>query len=212
MIEAIDIVPSLSGNPSLRYRVNLPERDAVYMEVSRTNFRNDKRYVVLVDATLLLQLWRNNRYSMRNLSKGNSATWKKDYKYDDAEHGFSYGIENPVPLSEVSCSPTLFRRYEKIVLFWRNYSKQSHEIGFTNGVTRTIWLLSHGVTEIPVLCGIQSAKMLHLNAGVKGSPLLSVDELIPKEFGLAGFIIDNGFHQLGNDQGIPIKEAYNTCR
>lgn len=43
-------------------------------------------------------------------------------------------------------------------------------LDFTNGVTRTIFLLASGVSEFPVKCAVSSAKLLWELAGVDACP------------------------------------------
>jgi len=73
---------------------------------------------------------------------------EKDRKLHYAERGFSYGIENPVPLANVVC----YERTEEIPIYRKKYLifkrlvKIQEEffdyVALTNGITRTIWLIS----------------------------------------------------------------------
>jgi len=56
-------------------------------------------------------------------------------------------------------------------------------VSFLDGITRTIWLLSHGAEAFPVECPMTSAHQLHRVAAVAGTRLFTVrdvqDGLIP---------------------------------
>jgi len=38
-------------------------------------------------------------------------------------------------------------------------------VAFTNGMTRTIWLLTYGATRFPMMCDTDEAELLQLLAG-----------------------------------------------
>jgi hypothetical protein len=48
---------------------------------------------------------------------------------------------------------------------------------FTNGITRTIWLLTQGCAAFPVKCEMACAQGLFLAAGAKGTSLYTAREL-----------------------------------
>jgi hypothetical protein len=79
-------------------------------------------------------------------------------KLCDAEHGFSLGESNPVPLAEVG------------------YYKS---IGFTNGITRTMWLIKNGAVCFPVECSSRrSAVALYEKFSYMNFGIYSISELI----------------------------------
>lgn len=140
----------------------------MFMCVSRTNALNDERYVVEVDAKRFVEFWRNtidpNHYELAN---GNILTWRKDKKYSKAEEGFSHGEINPVPLAIVNCS---------------TFANAKAHINFSNGITRTIYLLTQNVERFPVECVyFSNAKLLHEIAGFSDGRFMSVEELIPNK-------------------------------
>jgi len=47
----------------------------------------------------------------------------------------------------------------------RQVVKRTPYIGFTDGVTRTIWLLAYGAKCFPVMCRTENAELLQLMAG-----------------------------------------------
>jgi len=70
-----------------------------------TREKSDIFSVVEVKADYFLEMWRNDTAyeSHCGVSHGSPETWVNDYKFKDAEKGFSYGELNPVPLAHVSC-------------------------------------------------------------------------------------------------------------
>jgi len=74
------------------------------MRVDESNYNNEKRYVVLVNAHDFLASWARDPNNFEaQLSRGNKQDWVNDYKYPKAESGFSQGRGNPVPLAKVVC-------------------------------------------------------------------------------------------------------------
>ncbi len=188
-IEQLDVCPSLY-NPSLMYKIHLSDHKPVFMRISRSNYRNDERFVVWVSSDNFLDLWKANRRGSRNLiSRGSVEDWKNDYKYFRAEEGFKGGFNNPVPLARVACSLVSYPKYRGKWIFKRQVD-QEHvmQAGVCDGATRTIWLLSHGAQAFPVECSsYKSAVNLYKYAAVNGSSLLSVDDLIPEKYGNASY-------------------------
>ncbi|MCW8348708.1 hypothetical protein MD535_22220 [Vibrio sp. ZSDZ65] len=81
-------------------------------------------------------------------------------KFHYAEKGFSFGVENPVPLANMTTN------------------KDYPSVGFINGITRTIWLLANGAQYFPAFVfDKEVANKLHRFFGVKGSRVLSNNEL-----------------------------------
>ncbi|WP_155419361.1 plasmid fertility inhibition factor family protein [Chromobacterium subtsugae] len=174
----------LHGVANAIYIVQTKNSGSVYMRVSRTNYMNEERAVVIVDTVKFLSLWRKGAgpvwrgmwhrlvdSSLRAFNPNMPArdqwlpylsvsAWRKDYKFSSAEEGFSNGKENPVPLAEIGYS---------------NYPTSS--VRFTNGITRTIWLIANGATAFPVRCHMESANILQHYAGVEWSQPISVEQL-----------------------------------
>ena len=73
-----------------------------------------------------------------------------DHKYEHAADGFSHGFKNPVPLAEVEA--------------WRHNGKV--RIGFSNGITRTFWLIANRAPAFPIeVHSLESAELLHRAVG-----------------------------------------------
>lgn len=167
------------------FRLPTSSHGDVYMRVDRTNYCNDESAVVEVDAAKFLALWRSHG-SHSDVAHGTPETWPLDYKYAGAVDGFSHGRENPVPLADVECweqeivVPVFLKRsifHPKRQIGTER--KTIPSLGFTNGVTRTIWLLSHGVTVFPVRLSVKSAEVTQQLVGATGSRWTTVDQLVP---------------------------------
>lgn len=84
-------------------------------------------YVVIADRMRFESVWfKGGDKTVPELARGTVSTWKNDYKYSKADEGFSIGLCNPVPLAQMKAN-ALYPR-----------------VAFTNGITRTIWLLANG--------------------------------------------------------------------
>ena len=127
--------------------------------------------VVDVDAQRFLALWRAHPESYTyDVACGSPTTWPNDAKWRHAVDGFAPGRANPVPLATVWLSEAFeFVRAPWWPPHWGRgmvprYLKRPGA-GFTDGVTRTIWLLTHGATSLPVLIRSDAAGELHRLAG-----------------------------------------------
>lgn len=173
-------VVDYSGTKLIIFSVPLPNKPPVFMAAEVSAYNNDKRGVVIVDADKFLQLWRDEPHSVHHeQAYGSPQTWPKDRKYLDAEKGFSYGYDNPVPLANVSHG--LYTRIivsHKFLWFGRKEHREQFDyVAFTNGVTRTIWLLSQGCKAFPVECEMPDTKEFHRVASVPGTNFFTVEEL-----------------------------------
>ena len=135
----------------------------VYMRCIRSYAMNTERAIVILDSKKFLSNWKNDPNPVApELSKGTRDTWINDRKYPDAALGFKQGVNNPVPLAKIVFHESLHSSY----------------INFTDGITRTIWLLSNGVTAFPVECSTQEAEKLSLAAGFNPGEYLIVTDLL----------------------------------
>lgn len=177
----------LSGLKNSRvFCVPTSQRGDVYMSISRTNYMNDERMVVEVDAEKFLQLWRNERFSLYpELNMGTPEIWKADRKFADAEEGFSKGRKNPVPLAKAYCQSYI--KHTPIVKPWLYFfekiightSEPTPYATFENGVTRTIWLLSFGAKIFPIECRLSDVELFREFAATGPDSIKSVSELVP---------------------------------
>lgn len=170
---------------SFVYQVRLADGRNVHMRVDRKGHRSDQRAVVIVDGEKFLALWRSEPGGIHaDVSGQDPTTWPNDYKYHHAARGFSYGIDNPVPLADVSCA--LGERKELVFEPWLHFLQRHVEtkihavpyVAFTNGITRTIWLLSNGAKAFPVETSSKEASLLEKHAG-SGLGTYTVEELLP---------------------------------
>lgn len=151
-IKAVGLVerPAQDGqNDSLQiWRIDIPGKRYVYMSSV------DSDCVTVVNASRFYYYWLRQSLGQ---DRGDPAAcvpkskMKDDYKYHDAEEGFSHGLANPVPVAAIGC-------------YLRNGKPC---IGFTNGVTRTFWLISNGCKAFPIDAGdVESAQLLNRFCGV----------------------------------------------
>ena len=162
------------------FSVPLPGRKPVFMRVDETPYGNENRGVVIVDAGKFLHLWRADPYKdHQEIAQGNPDTWRKDYKFKYAVDGFSYGFKNPVPLAEVGYAEEDIRSVTYTFLRFgrREHIRRARFVSFLNGITRTIWLLSHGCQAFPVECPLPEAINLHHAASVAGTRLFTVRDV-----------------------------------
>ena len=159
-LEAATFEIKLEGGRTVHMQAQLPHEEDHYV-------------VVMVDADRFVELWRQPLSSHRDVALNTPETWPKDYKYADAVDGFAQGVENPVPLAQVSCwrSPcdvveykTCFRFFKRKVIVGRAGDPC---LSFVNGITRTIYLLSNGARSFPVLCERPAADLLVELAGLE---------------------------------------------
>jgi hypothetical protein len=165
------------------YRVVTVTKGPVFMRIDATNYQNEKRAVVIVDAVKFLNAWRANAgpawlgtlHAMIDPTRRrwfggpgrdkwlpylSKASWYSDYKFLRAERGYSHCENSPVPLARVG--PGI----------------ADGSVSFTNGITRTLWLLAHDVLAFPVECAVESAAHLQNLVGVGWARWLTVKKLI----------------------------------
>lgn len=161
------------------------EQGSVYMCATRSNYENEKRAVVVVDAEKFLALWRREGSSHDDIAHQGPEKWPTDRKYKDAVDGFSRGQENPVPLALVHCYEQAERIWKYAPTFFGFHKRVGTEVriqatlSFTNGITRTIWLMTTGAKAFPVECDTKSAALLQALAGFEGEQYKTIAELIP---------------------------------
>lgn len=168
------------GSRFLIFSVPLPNRPPVFMCRKVPKYGTDKSGVVVVDSKKFLQLWRNDRHGIHvEQANGCPEIWQKERKYPAATNRFSHGYDNPVPLAYVS-----FGKGDRSIISYKflwfgrgERQEQFHYVKFTNGVTRTIWLLSHGCAAFPVECEMPGAQELHRMAAAPETPFYTIGEL-----------------------------------
>lgn len=135
------------------------------MRVSRSNYGDDRRGIVIVDAEKFLAAWKAYPFYKEPVSLMDEQGWRQDYKFESAKDGFSHGIENPVPLANIGVHPP-------------RGENGCTSVAFTNGITRTIWLLANGASAFPIECSAAEAAALHAAAGIEEFPVCTVAALL----------------------------------
>lgn len=151
------------------------------MSMDITEYGKNNFGIVIVDAEKFLRLWRSEPNSIhRAEANGSPETWPDDYKYSWAVDGFSHGRENPVPLADIFFGAAIRTSVtHKFLRFGRNErQEQIQYVSFTNGITRTIWLLTQGCVAFPVKCGMPGARELFRVAADEGTLFHTVGELV----------------------------------
>lgn len=153
-------------------------------DVFMCNYKEAERAIVEVDARKFLALWREPFSSHPEVASGNPETWRNDSKFHWPDDHFAEGLKNPVPLAQVGIyivtRTTPVRRRK--LFFFKSLAgvetSESPSLNFTDGITRTIWLLSFGAKSFPVQCSIAEAPLLQRLAGT-GSRFQIMAELFP---------------------------------
>ncbi|WP_446751597.1 plasmid fertility inhibition factor family protein [Variovorax sp. S12S4] len=129
--------------------------------------------VVLVDSQRFLLHWRADRAGLHaHEANGDPTTWIHDYKFGLAAKGFALGVENPVPLATVGCRFNTNEHFLADLLSRIDPRRQpaSPVVTFTNGITRTLWLLTNGASSFPVECSRDDSQLLANCCGLPGAP------------------------------------------
>lgn len=172
-------------NSKAVFTVPLPDRSPVYMSFDLVEHMNDTWACVIVDSSRFLSLWRNEAYSIhRKEAMGTPESWKQDYKFDRAEEGFGCGKDNPVPLAYVSFGMSTHTEVSyKFLKFGKSISsKEVPSVGFTDGITRTIWLMANHCRCFPIKCSLPGAEELNKYAGASASSVMRISDLINTDF------------------------------
>jgi len=137
------------------WRVPVPGQPDRYISAS-AGHAGDETFAVHVDADAFYLAWlRSDEQCVVR------AQMPRDYKYAYAVDGFAQGSANPVPLADVGA--------------WNDERGRTH-IGFTNGITRSFWLIANRAPSFPVqVYGRESAELLHRTAGTTQGPVCYAD-------------------------------------
>jgi len=135
----------------------------VFMYVDGGWANDSERAVVEVDAKRFLALWRHPLSSHPEVAHRTPAEWRDDHKYASMDRAFRGSAERPLGLAEMGLG-----------------SRTAPCIGITDGVTRTLWLLTNGAMAFPIACLLSDAASIHAMAGTSGSYPLSVAQLVPR--------------------------------
>ena len=90
--------------------------------------------LVFIGVDTFKKYWeRNTQDEWSKYANAREHELREDYKFREAEEGFSRGYNDPVPVAEISILEHTVKPC----------------IGFINGFTRTIWLIANGYKIIP---------------------------------------------------------------
>ncbi len=146
------------------YEIKLPNKNSVYMKIVSAS-DNNNTYPVIINSEKFLKYWKNVPNGFHEdfaLSHGNKKSWQSDYKYHDAEDGFTGGISNPVPIPKIQ--------------YLDNITPNCITV---SNCTRTIWLLANDADSFPVECeGYDNAKNVYDFIGEKEFELKTLAELL----------------------------------
>lgn len=141
------------------WRLSVPGHGPRFMSVS-SGVINQDCFVVHLDAENFYRAWLKASPAMRSCRSADCicrADMPGDYKFRWAAEGFAQGPSNPVPLAEAGV--------------YRESNGRFH-VGFSNGITRTFWLLANRCPAFPVkIYGSDSAKLLHQVVGLDTGPM-----------------------------------------
>ncbi len=134
-----------------------------FMRVDRSNFYNSEQFVVFVRASDFYALWRAVEYTKDGEAPDRPpelVNIPHDRKWKWQAQCWAHGVSNPVPLADVT--------------YHSDYG-----IGFTDGITRTLWLLHNKAPIFPVLVhGQESALGLYEFVGDQAMACASIEQLI----------------------------------
>lgn len=158
-----------------KYVCDIPLRGGTLVHMRLDSELGTDQAVVVCDPNHFLAMWKLSGRRPEVLAcEGN---WARDYKFDEAAKGFAQGADNPVPLArvtfrwEISTANFLTSRLGR----WRKVFEAKPFLDYSNGITRTIWLLHNGARYFPVKCHRDEAPALHKAVGI-GSGYLTRED------------------------------------
>jgi hypothetical protein len=171
MLQSIDYIETeRRGKKLLVFSVAIASGTPVYMSVEPEAFSFEEHAVVLVGADRFLAMWRADPHGIHaHDANGNPESWRDHRKFQLAAAGFSHGLPNPVPLAQVFCEMgSDAKSGERPICY----------VSFSNGITRTIWLLANGATTFPVLCPMPGARWLYEHSCAAETKLLLLSSTV----------------------------------
>lgn len=164
-----DEIPS-SQRDETHWAIKVPGQKDQFMRV-RSGALNSETFVVHVDTEAFYAAWLKSSPARLNGYTSTDCRLRSDMpsdrKFNDAAAGFAAGRDSPVPLAEVKAD--------------KSQQKNEVHIGFTDGVTRSFWLIANRAESFPVMVrGHESAKLLSETAGA-GVPPISLTDLFAQE-------------------------------
>ncbi|WP_228744749.1 MULTISPECIES: plasmid fertility inhibition factor family protein [Enterobacterales] len=152
------------GTRICTFAVSIRDGEKAWMKM-HLHPESDK-WVVIVRKRQFLDAWARSGQE-HHLATGDESVWRQDYKFLHAEKGFSDGISNPVSLAWCGAN------------YITEKGLPALSVGFTDGITRTIWLLANGAEHFPVSVFSETcARLLYRGAGARNTEPLSVSYLL----------------------------------
>ncbi|MDZ6457374.1 hypothetical protein U4U03_22645 [Escherichia coli] len=140
------------------WRVPVPGQADRFMS-AKPGAINDEMFVVRVDTEAFYRAWLRSSSTGRETRSDNCplrSEMPQDYKFKHAVQGFAHGRENPVPLAFAGA----------------HQERHRVDIGFSNGVTRSFWLIANKAPSFPIqVHGRESAELLNKVCGLDPAPL-----------------------------------------
>ena len=151
--------PVVASNSKVAiWEISVPGMKPCYMKLAATSHLDS--YVVRVDAEKFFRAWLEGSGVGRNKAPDDCEPRHRlpeDYKFHWPGRHFPQGIENPVPLADVSIGT-------------RQKGKLS--ISFADGVTRTKWLIANRAESFPVhIRDRECAELMNKVAGMDKAPI-----------------------------------------
>jgi hypothetical protein len=156
------------------------ENGEVTMVFNAHRHQPDYCAVVWVEELPFRELWKNEEAIIHLQAFGNPEIWRKEERFDKVGIGFGESKTRPMPMGLVHYEQYM-RRTRRRSGFggkWDESYEHVDSIGFTDGITRSIWLMSHGARFFPIRCTISGAEKLHDLAGAPGSKVWTVKSLL----------------------------------
>ncbi len=144
-------------------------------------------WIVFVDSVEFCKYWalrskQVNDVEQYRLASGGLKEWCSDYKYQSADKAMR-DMKLIIPVSHVGfyIHRSVTEITKKRFFFLRQVVGYNEvkvaRASFVDGITRFIWLMSHGATSIPVECDSEEiARLLYEYAGDKNLPVISIDQ------------------------------------
>lgn len=157
-VPQMSLMTSIDAN-GIVWQIDLPDREPCFM-CSKIGELDDQFFVVHVDAQKFYYYWLLSSVNPSDRNRPNHCVLLKDmprdYKFHNAVNHFKDSQSNPIPLA---------------LAFADSYYGNPY-IGFTDGVTRTMWLLVNGAKSFPIEVHSEgSAQHLFELAGIGESPM-----------------------------------------
>ncbi len=142
------------------WRIQLANQEYYYMKRDSGFNISQNEYVIYIDTEILyLALLQNALTSNPNemfYSQWLRQNMSQDDKYPIIAKKFLHSLDNPIPLAEINCG----------------ICDSLPSFSFTNGITRTIWLISNYANSFPITTyGKESANLLNNIAGLTDCPI-----------------------------------------